>query len=291
MCFKRNTKVPLFLFLWKKLKIERKKNMRRFQKLQSSAIVLLVAILAITCFTRGITQIILYGISLLSWCVYAFITQVIPMIQRYKYRMEVKQIVKQEENSRVIKKEELDPKLSYLLLCHVNHRITGYIKSTYPDATWAWISNDPAEIIANGGTGRIELFGVKDYNFADISFDNDANIECTLLKVVSLKQAVQKEVKDAAAKEAKSEIDPQVWFEKSGRVVLKNLIADLSSRGHNTLTIQEDGSCIVEQGDKTLKVRQLDAFPEKVYHPKLIKVLAGAGISAKTVDAGLAVNW
>ena len=262
--------------------------MRRFQKLQSSAVMLILAVLAITCFARGLVQIVLYGAAFLIWGIFGFISFIIPIISRSKYRREVKQAMKKEKTA--VNAME-NSKLMYLLLCHVNHRITGYIKSIYPEATWAWRTEKAADIMANGGTGRIELFGVKDYNFADISFDNDANIDCSLLKVTSLKHAVQTEVKDAAAEEAKSEIDPQVWFEKSGRVMLKNLIADLSSRGHNSLTIQDDGSCIITQGDKTLKVRQLDAFPEKVYHPRLIKVLESAGIAAKTVDAGLAVTW
>ena len=287
MYFKRNAKIPLFCF-YGEIKIERKKFMRRFQKLQSSAVMLILAVLAITCFARGLVQTVLYGAAFLIWGIFSFINFIIPIISRSKYRREVKQAMKMEKTP--VNTME-NSKLMYLLLCHVNHRITGYIKSIYPEATWTWRTEKAADIMANGGTGRIELFGVKDYNFADISFDNDANIDCSLLKVTSLKHAVQTEVKDATAEEAKSEIDPQVWFEKSGRVVLKNLIADLSSRGHNSLTIQDDGSCIITQGDKTLKVRQLDAFPEKVYHPRLIKVLEGAGIAAKTVDAGLAVTW
>ena len=262
--------------------------MRRFQKLQSSAVMLILAVLAITCFARGLVQIVLYGAAFLIWGIFSFISFIIPIILRSKYRREVKQEMKKEKTA--VNGIE-NSKLMYLLLCHVNHRITGYIKSIYPEATWEWRTEKAADIMANGGTGRIELFGVKDFNLADISFDNHANIDCALLRVTSLKHAVQTEVKDATAEETKSEIDPQVWFEKSGRVVLKNLIADLSSRGHNSLTIQDDGSCIITQGDKTLKVRQLDAFPEKVYHPRLIKVLESAGIAAKTVDAGLAVTW
>lgn len=265
--------------------------MRRFQKLGSSVAMLIVALLAITCFTRGVVQFSLFLAAFLVWGVYAFITQLLPIIRRYKYRREARQIVKQAESSNVIAKAEINPKLSYLLLRHVNHRITGYIKSLYPNATWDWQTNNPEAIMANCGTGRIKLFNVEEYNFADISFDTEANIECSLLKVVSFKQAAQAETKDSAVAEPKSDVDPQVWFEQSGRVILKNLIADLSSRGHNTLTIQEDGSCIIQQGDKTIKVRQLDAFPERVYYPQLTKVLAGAGIAAKTVDAGLAVAW
>ena len=263
--------------------------MRRFQKMSNSVSVLIVSVLAITSFARVILQLILLIVAFLAWGIYAFISFLLPIIQRQKYRRELRRLSKAPQKTVVTTQD--NPKLKYLLLCHVNHRITGYIKSTYPDATWSWKTNNPAEIMANGGTGRIELFGVKEYNFADISFDNDANIDCSLLKIVSLKQAAQTECKDASADVTKSEIDPQVWFDKTGHEVLKKIIADLSSRGHNSLTIQDDGSCIITQGDKTITVRHLEAFPEKVYYPKLIKVLAGAGIAAKTVDAGLAVTW
>ena len=167
----------------------------------------------------------------------------------------------------------------------------GYIKSIYPDAVWKWETAAPEKVITEGETGRIRLFNVDDYNFADISFDNSANIECTFLKAVSFRSAAQTECRDETAEKPKNETDPQIWFEKNGRVILKNLIADLSSRGHNTLTVRDDGSCVVEQGDKTVEVSHLTDFPERVYYPRLIKVLAGAGIAAKSVDNGLAVSW
>lgn len=288
MCFRRNTAVPLFLFYGEN-SYERKKNMRRFQKLGSSVSMLIVAILAVFCFTRGTLQAVLYGVLFLAWGIYAFITFMVPIIKRYKYRRQVRQIMEEQQKATVRNTE--NTKTDYLLLRHVNHRITGYIKSIYPDATWSWKSANPADIMANGGTGRIEVFGIKEYNFADISFDEEANIECSLLKIVSLKQAAQTEGQEATTETPKSEIDPQVWFEKSGRIVLKNLIADLSSRGHNTLTIKDDGSCVIKQGEQNITVSQLEAFPERVYHPRLIKVMAGAGIAAKAVDAGLSVNW
>lgn len=289
MCFKRNTSVPLFCFM--ENLFERKRTMKSHQKLWNSVSLLIVAVLAITCFVRGNAKVWFYLAAFLLWSVLGLRKYLVPMIKRYKYTRETRQTLKQ------LKKEKTDAQqgdnvyLSHTLLCHVNHRVTGYLKSIYPDATWKWVSDNPANIIAKGGTGRIELFNVKEYNFADISFDTQANIECSLLKVVSFKEAAQTEVQDSTVTTNKPDINPQVWFEKSGRVILKNLIADLSSRGHNTLTITDDGSCIIEQGDKKIAVSQFETFPERVYHPKLIKVLAGAGISAQSVDAGLSVTW
>ena len=140
------------------------------------------------------------------------------------------------------------------------------------------------------GKVKIDFYYPKNY-FSVLYSDNSANIECTFLKAVSFKGTAQTECRDETAEKPKNETDPQVWFEKNGRVILKNLIADLSSRGHNTLTVRDDGSCVVEQGDKTVEVSHLTDFPERVYYPRLIKVLAGAGIAAKSVDNGLAVSW
>lgn len=265
--------------------------MKTHQKLWNSVSLLIVAVLAITCFTKGRVQVWFYIAAFMVWSTFILTKFIRPVIKRYKYSKETRQVLKQCKKANNTTLDDGNIYLSHTLLCHVNHRVTGYIKSIYPDATWKWVSDNPAGIIAKGGTGRIELYNVEDYNYADVSFDRDANIECSLLKVVSFKEAAQTEVKDSTAELIKSEIDPQVWFEKSGRIVLKNLIADLSSRGHNTLTITDNGDCVIEQGDKQITISKLNAFPEKVYHPKLIKVLAGAGIAAKSVDAGLSVTW
>lgn len=264
--------------------------MRRLQRLWGSVSVLTAAVLAGICFLRGSRQrIFLVGVFAL-WIAYSFAVFLMPVIKRYKYRRNLRKIRKKPQNHSGSNGAELQ-RLYYLLLCNANHRITGYIKSIYPEAVWKWETAAPEKVITEGETGRIRLFNVDDYNFADISFDNSANIECTFLKAVSFRSAAQTECRDETAENPKNETDPLVWFEKNGRVILKNLIADLSSRGHNTLTVRDDGSCVVEQGDKTVEVSHLTDFPERVYYPRLINVLAGAGIAAKSVDNGLAVSW
>lgn len=265
--------------------------MRVQQKLWNSVSLLIVAVLAITCFTRGNARVWFYASAFLIWSISVLRWYLMPIIKRYKYSKETRQILKQGKKAKGTMSSDNNIYLSHTLLCHVNHRVTGYIRSIYPDATWKWVSDNPINIITKGGTGRIELYNVEDYNFADVFFDRDANIACSLLKVVSFNEAAQTEVQDSTAEINKLDVDPQVWFEKRGRLILKNLIADLSSRGHNTLIIKDDGSCVIEQGDKQIAVSQLEAFPERVYHPKLIKVLAGAGIAAKSIDAGLSVTW
>lgn len=266
--------------------------MKRNQSLWNSVSVLVVAVLVTTCFTRGIFQSFMYFAVFGAWGVYAVNNFLYPAIERYKYRREGRLIQQQYQSfGNVSTNEDINLMLNHTLMCHVNHRITGYIKNHYPDATWKWETEEPSNIIAKGGIGRIQLFNVEEYNFADVRFDAEANISFTMLKAVDFDAKHSYVSDNRKSDDVQPDVDPQVWFEKNGRVVLKNLIADLASRGHDSMLIQDDGSCIIMQGDKSLKVSQLDAFPEKVYYPRLIKVMAGAGIAAKSIDSGLSISW
>lgn len=76
--------------------------------------------------------------------------------------------------------------MGLVLLRHVNFRISAYLQSAYPEATWQWLEEFPEKIVAKGGTGRIQLYGVPDFNYADVSFDQKADISCSLLKIVPM---------------------------------------------------------------------------------------------------------
>ena len=162
--------------------------MRRLQRLWGLVSVLTAAVLAGICFLRGSRQrIFLVGVFAL-WIAYSFAVFLMPVIKRYKYRRNLRKIRKKPQNHSGSNVAELQ-RLYYLLLCNANHRITGYIKSIYPEAVWKWETAAPEKVITEGETGRIRLFNVDDYNFADISFNNSANIECTFLKAVSFRSA------------------------------------------------------------------------------------------------------
>lgn len=61
-----------------------------------------------------------------------------------------------------------------LLLRHVNHRISAYLKAVYPDATWEWRSPEPEKLILHGGTGRITISGIPDYDQAEVTLTKNA---------------------------------------------------------------------------------------------------------------------
>ena len=75
--------------------------------------------------------------------------------------------------------------------------------------------------------------------------------------------------------------------------MLDSIIADLRSRGHSSLTLNEDGSISFqsEAGGRKATKRTFAAFPEKVYWPRLADVLAQEGLTADVQADHIAVSW
>ena len=125
------------------------------------------------------------------------------------------------ENSNFLRKHCLFPDLSdpvgLVLLRHVNFRISADSQSAYPQATWQWLEEFPEKIVAKGGTGRIQLYGVPDFDYADVSFDQKADIRCSLLKIVPMAaDTAGLRGKRKPSPSSRSPVDPQVWYEKAG---------------------------------------------------------------------------
>ena len=119
--------------------------MRRLQRLWGSVSVLTAAVLAGICFLSGNAQrIFLMGVFAL-WIAYSFEVFLMPVIKRYKYRRNLRKIRKKPQNHSGSNGAELQ-RLYYLLLCNANHRITGYIKSIYPEAVWKWETAAPERL-------------------------------------------------------------------------------------------------------------------------------------------------
>ena len=174
--------------------------------------------------------------------------------------------------------------MGLVLLRHVNHRISEHLRSVYPQAHWEWTLADPTRFIAYGGTGRIRVYGIPDYDYADVTLDRQGGLRCSLVKVAPLE--------DKAAPNQQP-VDPRVWYEFQGRSILENMIADLRSRGHSSLTLNEDGSICIQpvDGGEEIKKDSFAAFPEKVYWPRLAKVLEQEGLTADVQDTRILVSW
>lgn len=182
-----------------------------------------------------------------------------------------------------------DEAIRQKLLHHVNFRISSYLKSAYPNVRWEWCSEVPALFAVQGGTARIRVYGIPDYDYADVTLDQKDALSCALVKVVPL----QGDQQEQPAPPNEQPIDPQVWYELTGRKVLEELVADLNSRGHSKLYLKEDGSiCIkTDGGQDELVQASFNSFPDKVYWPRLTDVLEQAGLAATVENDSIRVAW
>lgn len=176
-----------------------------------------------------------------------------------------------------------------LLLRHVNHRISARLCAVYPDASWKWCVRNPVRFICKGGTGRIRVYGVDDYDYADVRIDRQANLACELIKTVPLNK--EDTENDSKLPPNRQPVDPRVWYETQGRAVLERVVADLNSRGHSRLTLAENGDICIKEDKKNVAVEHFSAFPEKVCWPGLVHVLQGDGLAADATAQGVEITW
>lgn len=182
------------------------------------------------------------------------------------------------------------PTAEQLLLCHVNHRISARLLAAHPDATWEWCVKDPVQLICKGGTGRIRVFGIPDYDYADIRIDQHANLDCNLIRVMPL-DGEGNDGGEETLPPNKQPVDPRIWYEEQGRELLERLVADLNSRGHSSLTLTEDGGVCIQEDTQEVSVGRFASFPEKVYWPGLVKALETDGLAADATAQGIQVKW
>ena len=269
--------------------------MKKKPSLWNGVSVLVVAVLIVTAFIRGTAQIWLYAAAFAVWAVWAAVKFLVPYLQAKRRQMEARRIRKQYEAKQAKKPKfdipEISDPVSTVLLRHVNFRISSYLKSAYPDATWEWREEFPERIVSKGGTGRIQVYGIPDFNYADVSFNQQADINCSLLKIVPFAQTQAQPEAAKAQPQNKTPVDPQIWYEKQGRTVLENLIADLNSRGHNSLTIRENGEIAIRQADAEVKQAAFESVPEKTYWTRLAKVFESEGLAAKITENGMVLSW
>ena len=254
--------------------------MKQKISLGNSVSILIGVVIAILALLRGPAQTALLLVTFALWGLWVVLTLLRPAWRANRaYRSREERTAREQEAFSGMN-------LAGLLLCHVNYRISDYMRGAYPNARWEWTMSDPALFIAHGGTGRIRLYGVPDYEYADVTLDQKGSLSCSLVKIAS----VQDDGQGTPSKQPSP--DPSAWFELEGRDVLDTLIADLRFRGHSSLTLNEDGSISIQQstGSNTTK-HAFATFPEKVYWPRLADTLAQEGLSADVQDSHIVVSW
>lgn len=233
-------------------------------------------VIAIVALTPEAWELPLLIIAFAVWGLWLLWTQALPF-QR------MMQAQRQKEQA-----ESFNRAMAQTLLRHVNYRVSDCLKVSYPDARWEWMMNDPALFVAQGGTGRIRVYGVADYDFADVTVDQTGKLSCSLVSLSPVQKAAEKPVPPNQQGQ-----DPQVWYNTHARQTLRHLVADLDSRGYSSMLLKEDGSiCICPQGDsKETKQGALTDFPAKDRWNKLAEILEQEGLAATVRDTCIAVTW
>ena len=255
--------------------------MKQNISLASSTSILIGAVIAILALLRGPVQTVLLLLTFALWGLWVVVTLLRPSWRANRdYR-------RREERAEKKQNDFSGKNLAGLLLCHVNYRVSDYLKRAYPDARWEWMMPDPVLFIVQGGTGRIRVYGVPDYEYADVTLDKNGKLDCSMVKIVPVQGSGQ------GAPTGHSPADPSVWYELEGRGVLETLIADLRSRGHSSLTLNEDGSISFQPEAGSLKAtkRAFASFPEPVYWPRLADVLNQEGLTTDVQADHIAVSW
>lgn len=271
--------------------------MKSEKSLWSSVSILIGAVIAVLAFVRGNAQIwLLLGIFAL-WGAWVVGFLLMPMIKQAKKNQKRKAKLKElyREGHGTSQQNNLSPAegegATQRLMRHVNLRITGYIRSIYQDATWEWCEKNPEKLILNGGIGRIRVYGVDEYDHADVKLDKRGNINCSMVKSVPLEKVNGADDGEEKLPPNQQPVNTQIWYELQARKVLETTIADLHSRGYTTLTIREDGDVLIDQGEDETPQEHLASFPAQVYWPQLIKVLQSEGMAAQIVPNGIQLTW
>lgn len=271
--------------------------MKKENTLTGSISILIGIVIAILALVRGKWQTGLLITVFLIWGVWAVVFLLLPRIQRArrcKQRQQQRQRLQAQGISQPIDfqltREGSNP-TELLLLRHVNHRISAYLRSTYGEVTWDWCEKYPEKLAVQGGIGRIRIYGASDFDHADVTLDRNAGIRYEMLRAVSLEEKNTPRNTADSLPPNKQPVDPQIWYETQGRKVLETLVADLNSRGHSQLLLGENGDISIRQDQEDTVKDTLENFPARVYWPRLIQVLESEGLAAEATTRGITVSW
>lgn len=161
--------------------------MKSDKALWGSISILVGAVIAILALIRGAWQSwLLIGVFTL-WGLWVVAVLLRPYMQQAKRRRMREQLTKKHLSEGIA--SPVLPAMGaaeteLLLLRHVNHRISAYLRAVYPDVRWEWCEKSPEKLVLAGGTGRIRLYGIPDFDHADVCVDQNAGITCNMLKIV-----------------------------------------------------------------------------------------------------------
>ena len=177
------------------------------------------------------------------------------------------------------------------LLRHVNFRISENLKSVYPTITWEWCLEKPEQFAIEGGTGRIRLFGITDFNYADVTLDEFAQLDFNLIKIMSFAELTKTDKSENTPPRDNTQVTPETWYNIQGKKILESCIADLNSRGYSSLIIKENGDICIKQEDKEVIKNKFNNLPGKNTWQGLIKIIENDGLGAAVTGNTIKVSW
>ena len=183
--------------------------MKKESPLWSSISLLIGIVIAILALIRGRMLLPLLLAVFALWLLWWLLTQALPLWRNNRaYRTKEARLREQTAAANG------GGQLADALLCHVNYRITAMLHAAYPNARWEWLADKPSRFAVEGGTARIRVYGIPDFDYADVKLDQKANLDCSLVKLSPL-------VAGASDTQPpnRQPVNPRVWFETRGRAV------------------------------------------------------------------------
>jgi len=181
------------------------------------------------------------------------------------------------------RRTKTDTQTTRLLLGHLNGRITEQLHVVFPEATWQWQTEDPARV-AQGGMGRILLYGTGAYTHADVMVDGYYRISVEMLNVTPLRTLL-------GDPPPPFPVDPADWFDRVGREALTRIIIDLNSRGYTRVYLRETGEVYTIEGDTESIKETLQHMPGKAMWPTLCTVFTRFGLNTTMEPERIAITW
>jgi hypothetical protein len=258
---------------------------------------LIVGVLAVLAFIRGTEQTWALAGVFAVFTVWLLVDVLRTGLPRIRKSLAKKRTAR--ENKRIIARpqgsnlSESGGPVETALLLHVNCRISEYLKSAYPEVTWEWVSQNPEKLAAENGAGRIKLFGIPDFNFADVMFDRFARLECDMLRIVPFAELRGKSEPDAVKPRGDMTVNPEAWYTIQGKKTLEACVTKLNSNGHASLIIKENGDiCVLQEETETVR----DTFknlPGKGVWDALVRVIENknSGLTASVTGDCIKVSW
>lgn len=176
------------------------------------------------------------------------------------------------------------------MLRHINFRITEKLQGAFPSAVWRWETEKPLEQAMKGGSARIRLSGVPDWNFADVLFERSGRIKLEMLSLRPLEEVGQQETKSTPAADGDA-VNLRDWYDLSASAVVRATIDEVYTRGYRELRIAEDGALYVLEQQEQVGQGRLSYLPGKKLWADLVPFFEEDDITATVEEDDILLTW